>query len=233
MRGSGIIHLLWDRTILKIPSEITLPLKRDPKKPDIAKINFLKSLIEEEDYKDCQLYKMMVGQQRSDSPPPKSPEPIVLHDLVQDMLLAPLVNMPPRDICAEFYDSLAQIDIASERIQDFYNSEILLTTSQKPVSIFIDSIYQAISEEWKLRRKPRFTSSKLWAILQAQSLDSAWNHWKKPVPKLRNTDYGKFMEETALDVLMMTYPSSYSLHKSGTMLKIITYILANQHKPKN
>ena len=220
LRGSGIVHLSWDWTISKIPSEITLPLKRDPKKPDIAKINFLQSLIEEEDYKDCQLYKMMVGQQRSDTLPPKSPEPIVLHDLVQDMLLAPLVNMPPRDICAEFYDSLAQIDVASKRIQDFYNSEIL-STSQKTVSIFIDSIHQSISTEWKLRRKPCFTSSKLWAILQAQSFDNAWNHWKKKVPRLRNTDYGIFMEETALDILMMTYPSSYSLHKSGTVLKII------------
>ena len=204
---------------MKIPFEITLLLKRDPKKPDIAKINFLQSLIEEEDYKDCQLYKMMVGQKRSDTPPPKSPEPIVLHDLINDMLLAPLVDMPPRDKYAEFYDSLAQIDVASKRIQDFFNSEIL-TTSQKAKSIFIDSILQSISEEWKLRRKPRFTSSKLWAIIQSQNLDTAWNNWKKPVPRLRNTDYGTFMEETALAVLMMTYPSSYSLHKSGIVLKI-------------
>ena len=157
---------------MKIPFEITLLLKRDPKKPDIAKINFLQSLIEEEDYKDCQLYKMMVGQKRSDTPPPKSPEPIVLHDLVNDMLLAPLVDMPPRDKYAEFYDSLAQIDVASKRIQDFFNSEIL-TTSQKARSIFIDSILQSISEEWKLRRKPRFTSSKLWAIIQSQNLETA------------------------------------------------------------
>ena len=194
-------------------------VKRDPKKPNLEKMELLKSLIEQEGHTSCQLYKMMTSVPRAESPP-SSPPPAVpvyaIPDVVKSKLLEPLLFMPPRSEYLEFYTSMDNLLTAQDLIRDFYK-QCVAVDSKKALLIFIDSIEQSESKGWKVERKPRFNSSTAYAIYAALTADTAWNHWKRHVPNLRNLRYGRLMEKIAIDVLMILLPRSYIFHKSGSV----------------